>query len=254
MAITIGPPKKRRTAMREFTDRLEPRKAFPKKRRTAMREFTDRLEPRKAFWKRYGEMCSKGSTIISYYGAGGVGKSSLLKKLMDEIDNRATHLRENVFYVHYDFDNDLDTRTTLQNFKSQLAKQGCEFPLFETGDFYYQFSTGNANETDVPKMQSILDKSSWFNKVKSNWSKTTTIVDLLVPGVNVAAVAISFVGEKLIEFWKENRTFDEYHREINYRLNEARMSDNSHEIYKLLPELFARKSFSSFLGHLRSVG
>ncbi|MBR1646709.1 MAG: hypothetical protein IJ685_08030 [Selenomonadaceae bacterium] len=55
---------------------------------SAVKEFTDRTEPRKAFWNRYAKMVSEGSTVISFYGAGGVGKSALLKKLEEEIKHR----------------------------------------------------------------------------------------------------------------------------------------------------------------------
>ena len=48
------------------------------RRRIAAREFTDRIDPREAFWIRFNKMLDENhSTFITYYGAGGVGKSSL---------------------------------------------------------------------------------------------------------------------------------------------------------------------------------
>jgi len=47
-----------------------------KKCKPAVREFTDRTEPRKLFWTRFEKMENDGSTLITFYGAGGVGKST----------------------------------------------------------------------------------------------------------------------------------------------------------------------------------
>ena len=51
----------------------------------ATREFTDREEPRKAFWEKYNSVNDKEIKVISYYGFGGIGKSTLLLKLKDEL-------------------------------------------------------------------------------------------------------------------------------------------------------------------------
>ena len=60
---------------------------------SAVKEFTDRVEPRKAFWNSYQKMIEEGSSIIFFYGAGGVGKTALLKKLEEEIKNRDALIR-----------------------------------------------------------------------------------------------------------------------------------------------------------------
>ena len=49
----------------------------------ATKEFTDREEPRKIFWGKYNLMKSQMNDetsiqVISYYGFGGIGKTSLL--------------------------------------------------------------------------------------------------------------------------------------------------------------------------------
>ena len=59
----------------------------------AIKEFTDREEPRKIFWEKYNLMKSQMNDeasiqVISYYGFGGIGKTSLLHKLMEEVNNR----------------------------------------------------------------------------------------------------------------------------------------------------------------------
>ena len=60
----------------------------------ATKEFTDREEPRKVFWDKYTKKLdnmNKDNSIqvISYYGYGGIGKSSLLNKLREELKEKA---------------------------------------------------------------------------------------------------------------------------------------------------------------------
>ena len=58
----------------------------------ASRIFTDREEPRAAFWQQYRrleeEIAQEEANVhvLTYYGIGGIGKSSLLKKIMEEMD------------------------------------------------------------------------------------------------------------------------------------------------------------------------
>lgn len=105
-----------------------------KKRKPAVREFTDRTEPRKAFWARFEKMENDGSTLITFYGAGGVGKSSLLRKLQDEIISLE---RDDIAFVCGDFEKHLEPLSMLQEMRRDLESQGCIFPLFSTGEFYY---------------------------------------------------------------------------------------------------------------------
>ena len=60
----------------------------------AIKEFTDREEPRKVFWDKYNKIANEMNVanpiqVISYYGFGGIGKSSLLHKLNDELEEKA---------------------------------------------------------------------------------------------------------------------------------------------------------------------
>ena len=56
----------------------------------ATRKFTDREQPRKVFWDKYDSMKQNlheldDIYIITYYGVGGIGKSTLLRKLENEL-------------------------------------------------------------------------------------------------------------------------------------------------------------------------
>ena len=58
--------------------------------RRAENIFTDREEPRRAFWATYERVKKEPGSVeaISYYGVGGIGKTSLLFQLIREIKDR----------------------------------------------------------------------------------------------------------------------------------------------------------------------
>ena len=113
--------------------------------------------------------------------------------------------RNDIAFVHSDFEKTSDTLSVIQEMHYALENQGCIFPLFSTGEFYYFVNTGKKNELDAPKIMSVMDRNTWLRKVKNNWAKTVAVVDFFAPGVNA-----------------------------------ARFDKNPYEIYKLLPELFAQ--------------
>ena len=111
----------------------------------ASRIFTDREEPRAAFWQQYrrleGELQREEANVhvLTYYGIGGIGKSSLLKKIMEEMDERLAE----PFYVYFDFNLQQESRAVLEALKNKLA-DSCkfEFPLFELGGYIYAKKIG----------------------------------------------------------------------------------------------------------------
>ena len=71
----------------------------------ANKVFTDRKEPRKSFWDRYNQfeeqMNEEGDiSVLAYYGIGGIGKTTLLKKLIEELKEHNSKVQ----YLYYDFD------------------------------------------------------------------------------------------------------------------------------------------------------
>ena len=52
--------------------------------------FTDREAPREAFWKLYQEISNdmESYKVLTYYGIGGIGKTTLIGKLIQEINNK----------------------------------------------------------------------------------------------------------------------------------------------------------------------
>ena len=65
--------------------------------------FTDREQPRISFWNSYNEYKTNMQTngeikVLAYYGIGGIGKTSLLRKLMSEMNEKLDRPQ----YVYYD--------------------------------------------------------------------------------------------------------------------------------------------------------
>ena len=224
---------------------------------SAVKEFTDRVEPRKAFWNRYAKMAAEGSTIISFYGAGGVGKTTLLKKLEDEIKNRDALTNKKCVYVKYDLNISTDLREILKTFKFQLTNYGCNFPLFDTGNYYYSLKTGQ--DITPPKAKFMMEKISWFNEIKQSLSNASQVAmptasaldatkiffDMTeealqaIPATKVVIMCFSVVNTLLTEYMARNKILDDDHEELRYRLNAHFQEKNPVAIYEYLPTLFA---------------
>ena len=229
------------------------KRRMPEQRRTAVREFTDRINPREAFWNRYDKMISEGTTIITYYGAGGVGKTSLMNKLMNELDRRN---EPNIKYLYHDFINGTDYRTILNNWKKDLAELGCEFPLFETGDFYLSMKQGK--NVDEAQFQSWISKNKWMNQVKNKLALADGFVDNVIPSLNATAAITDItsdmlsifpgvksiyklvgVVDKVMSERERNKKLDE-HSAIRDELNRRFSERNPNELSEYLPSLFAQ--------------
>lgn len=131
----------------------------------AARIFTDREEPRKSFWKNYDYIKQHMQNdcdirVLAYYGIGGIGKSTLLQKLISEMEVTLTESRVATF----DFNIAQDSRTALEQLKNQLVtKYKFRFPLFELGLYKYAMKIGENME--APEIKSLVEKSPFLNVV-----------------------------------------------------------------------------------------
>lgn len=111
--------------------------------------FTDREEPRATFWKHFKQITddiaageyddgNRFPQPIHYYGVGGQGKTTLLKKLIEEMKEKARFEESKpkkeqtpYRYLYYDF-NELNTDSTsfIRSVKTTLEKNyDFHFPL-----------------------------------------------------------------------------------------------------------------------------
>ncbi|MBR5539443.1 MAG: tetratricopeptide repeat protein [Clostridia bacterium] len=124
----------------------------------ATREFTDREEPRAAFWNKYNsfktEMADGNVRVISYYGIGGIGKSSLLKKLRCEMDERIKSPR----YVDYNFEVSTEPKSVLEALRHILQdKYHFSFTLFDLGIYAYARKIGL--NPKLPEIKAFIERS-----------------------------------------------------------------------------------------------
>lgn len=105
----------------------------------AVEVFTDREEPRKTFWKLYREMQSGEFKVLHFYGTGGIGKTSLLKKIQLELEEEKI-----TSYFSYSFENIKPKAEILADFSRILGERlpGIKFPVFEYAYLRYKQMSG----------------------------------------------------------------------------------------------------------------
>ena len=144
--------------------------------------FTDREEPRKAFWAKFNETedlilkekISNKIQVISYYGYGGIGKSSLLLKLQEELQEKKPGIK----YLFFDFEkfselnnNILEILKVLrQNLKT---KYNYSFPIFDLVVYVYETKLGK-NGTK-PELKNIFDEHKELSFLKDFLSEIPNI-------------------------------------------------------------------------------
>ena len=135
-------------------------------RKTAAYLFTDREEPVEAFWKNYNAK-KNGSLddravprVLNYYGIGGIGKTTLLKKLMEEMRDKTSNPR----FVHWDFKFSRERSDVLQSLKTKLEdKYDFAFPLFSLAMYAFMRKTGKPS--CAPEIKALIDSSPFLKSV-----------------------------------------------------------------------------------------
>lgn len=136
--------------------------------------FTDRDEPRKVFWDNYNSFKENISQnieneikIISYYGIGGIGKSSLLKQIGYELNKEIIK----PLYISVDLEDSSDQLSILLKIRNLLQlKYGFQFPMFDLAYYTYMKKQGSLIKVDEvdsflsnsPLLNSILDLTSFL--------------------------------------------------------------------------------------------
>ena len=135
----------------------------------AIKEFTDREKPRKVFWNQYEKLKNALDNktdipiqVIYYYGIGGIGKTSLLQKIRDEIKEQDKKIK----YTYLDYDKLLkfnnNTIDVLKYIESDLKdKYKFQFPLFDLA--FYQYEIKQGKSASKPELKKILEGNDELN-------------------------------------------------------------------------------------------
>lgn len=136
----------------------------------ATKEFTDREEPRKVFWNTYDKMKIEMATqnaihVISYYGFGGIGKSALLKKLDEEVKEKAP--KSKIEFL--DFEKLADSNNNLLDILKVIRQDLKEnynfsFPIFDLVTYVYETKMGKT--ATKPELNSIFDENKELGFLK----------------------------------------------------------------------------------------
>ncbi|MBO5868658.1 MAG: hypothetical protein J6Q54_07120, partial [Oscillospiraceae bacterium] len=206
--------------------------------RINLENFTDRIEPRKEFWTLYHQMeeqlAERKSTkkkdlprsqVMMYHGVGGIGKTTLLAKLKQElIEDRKSNNQPAPVYADYSFQSTArDYRSVLRQLCTELQDRGgFAFPHLLYGLYHYAVKRGEPAES--PNVKGLLEK----NPVLAYTMKALDFV----PVVGSIPKLVELADAEIAKFltWLDSRKDD---------IKELASMD-ADSLYAELPILFAK--------------
>jgi hypothetical protein len=190
----------------------------------AQKNFTDREEPRQAFWSEYDtyEQTIKQDQIrvLTYYGIGGIGKSSLLHELQKELNKINLHR-----HLYLDFNYAQSARTILLQLRHKFITQhGYSFPLFELA--LGEFAEKNGEKFQGSELSGLISEESVLGQAIEICSE--------FPGIDVLAKVLK-VANKGTKFAKHlaAKLSNKYRKEL-----EEISTMRSEELQRRLPYYF----------------
>lgn len=190
----------------------------------ATRIFTDREEPRASFWKMYEKARVERIAgaddihVLTYYGIGGIGKSSLLDKLMAEMDEKLTTAR----YLYFDFKVQQESRVVLEKMRTKLVDDyQYTFPLFDLANYVYAKKIGEKTET--PETKKLSERSPLLSSMMELAGS--------IPVIGIAAQVLSLADQC-------QATIRSYLKQHSRELAQIEYLE-AEELYQQLPVLFA---------------
>ncbi len=178
----------------------------------ATKEFTDREEPRKVFWNKY-EMLKKNIQdnypiqVISYYGFGGIGKSSLLHKLKEELHEK----EPNAKMEFLDFEKLVELHNNLIDILKSIRQDLKDryqftFPIFDLVTYVYETKLGKT--ATKPELNSIFDENKELNFLKD------VITEIPLIGTISKVISYADRGRNLLKERLQNNLLKERLEEL----------------------------------------
>lgn len=163
----------------------------------ATKEFTDREEPRRVFWEKYNLIKSQMNNqapiqVLTYYGFGGIGKTSLLHKLLEEVNQKEPESKIEFldFEKLVEFNNNL--LDILKVIRQDLKdKYKFTFPIFDLVVYVYETKMGKT--TTKPELSSIFDDNKELGFLKD------VISDIPLIGTFAKVIYYADTGKNLIQ-------------------------------------------------------
>ena len=159
--------------------------------------FTDREEPRRAFWAVYDRVKADPGSVeaISYYGVGGIGKTSLQLQLIREMKDRA----EKSPGVYYSFELSGRNKDDCLYFLAESLMQQCsglQFPLFGAALMRLNQLAGR----DISDLEKRME-NRLLNR--SEVSVAVDVMSAFIPNFSIMKLA-GRAGLKLLQTCKKN--------------------------------------------------
>ena len=163
----------------------------------ATKEFTDREEPRRVFWEKYNLIKDQMNgeapiQVLTYYGFGGIGKTSLLHKLMEEVNQKEPESKIEFldFEKLVEFNNNL--LDILKVIRQDLKdKYKFTFPIFDLVVYVYETKMGKT--ATKPELSSIFDDNKELGFLKD------VISDIPLIGTFAKVIYYADAGKNLIK-------------------------------------------------------
>lgn len=186
--------------------------------------FFDREEPRKEFWKKYDivKQSSDAVQVLMYYGLGGMGKTSLLRQIEKEIDNK----NEGIIREYYDLNDGQDSVVILRKIVKDLQQRyKFKFPVFSYAVYSYMLKCGEDAQT--PEVKNILDDIPILREA----FKLANVI----PGVSAFSQPAEWIVDKIcdsVDGVKKQKS-----KEIIEKINNA----SKEKLHNEIPFVFAQE-------------
>jgi hypothetical protein len=145
----------------------------------AQKLFTDRTEFLTIFRNKMEETRSNKNAIhvVNFYGIGGIGKTGLCNKIVEEINKENSDIK----YAKFDFELSVEEIDVLTIIKNDLIRRyKFKFPVFEYALYYYALKSGKA--ADKSYVNSVIENNPTLKIIRSFMGVipvASTIADVL---------------------------------------------------------------------------
>lgn len=206
----------------KFMPKIEPKISINKSYVAAVKQFTDRTGFIEAFWNSIDSIQYDDTKVLVYYGVGGIGKTSLRKKLQWQIDNKD----RSIIWTSIDFEirQHRDVDNALIFLRTELSKKyKIHFNLFDFAYAFYLKKTSpqiSLNEKSLP----FIEEGSLVADI------ITTFKDIPLLGIPTKVAALLNKGHKIYSDWVTQKRIDDI---VDMSLKEPK------ELLEYLPAYFA---------------